>query len=86
MLIESLLLAVIGSVVGLLARRRRARALVALSPGNLPRIEELAQSSLTGALLDWRLLAFTLTLSIVTGVLFGMRPRCTWRELILARA
>jgi putative ABC transport system permease protein len=74
LLVESLLLASLGSMVGLLAGIAGARALVALSPGNLPRIEEIAQSTLTGALLDWRLLGFTLALALVTGVLFGVAP------------
>jgi putative ABC transport system permease protein len=74
LLVESLLLASLGSIVGFMAGVVGARALVALSPGNLPRINELAQSTLTGALLDWRLLGFTLALAIVTGVLFGLAP------------
>jgi predicted permease len=42
------------------------RALVALSPGNIPRIEQ--------ARLDWRVLAFTLAVSLLTGVIFGIVP------------
>jgi putative ABC transport system permease protein len=74
LLVESLLLACVGAVVGSVAGVAGARALIALSPGNLPRASELAQSSFAGAMLDWRLLAFTLILSITTGLLFGLAP------------
>jgi predicted permease len=42
------------------------RGLLALAPANLPRIAEAA--------LDWRAVGFTLAISIVTGVLFGLAP------------
>jgi putative ABC transport system permease protein len=74
LLVESLLLASIGSIVGLIAGVAGARALIALSPNTLPRVSELAQSSLIGAILDWRLIGFTLAISLVTGVLFGLAP------------
>jgi putative ABC transport system permease protein len=74
LLVESLLLAGVGAVVGSIAGVAGARALIALSPGNLPRATELAQSSFAGAMLDWRLLAFTLILSLATGLLFGLAP------------
>jgi putative ABC transport system permease protein len=74
LLVESLLLATVGAVVGSIAGVAGARALIALSPGNLPRATELAQSSFAGAMLDWRLLAFTLILSVATGLLFGLAP------------
>ncbi len=74
LLVESLLLAGVGAAVGSIAGVAGARALIALSPGNLPRATELAQSSFAGAMLDWRLLAFTLVLSVATGLLFGLAP------------
>jgi predicted permease len=69
-----LLLAGVGAVVGSIAGVAGARALIALSPGNLPRATELAQSSFAGTMLDWRLLVFTLLLSLATGLLFGVAP------------
>jgi putative ABC transport system permease protein len=74
LLVESLLLAGVGAIVGSIAGVAGARALIALSPGNLPRATELAQSTFAGAMLDWRLLAFTVLLSLVTGLLFGVAP------------
>ena len=47
-----------------------ARALVALRPGNLPRAAEFSDA----ALLDWRILVFTLGSAILTGLLFGVIP------------
>jgi putative ABC transport system permease protein len=74
LLMESVLLAGIGALVGSIAGVAGARALIALSPSNLPRAAELAHTSLAAAILDWRVLSFTLILSIVTGVLFGLAP------------
>jgi len=70
LLTESLLLAVAGGVVGLLAGTWGARALIALSPSSLPRTAELSDA----ALLDGRILVFTLGCALLTGVLFGVVP------------
>jgi predicted permease len=70
LLTESLLLAVIGGVVGFLIGTWGARALVALTPGRLPRSAEFAEA----AALDWRVLAFTMAVAIITGILFGLFP------------
>jgi len=65
-LAESLLLASMGGLLGLALAWVGIRALVALSPGNIPRIEQTR--------LDWRVLAFTLVVSLLTGVIFGIIP------------
>jgi putative ABC transport system permease protein len=65
-LLESIGLAVVGGVVGLLLAGWATRGLVALGPTNVLSIGEVS--------VDWRVLVFTLTLSLVTGVLFGLAP------------
>jgi putative ABC transport system permease protein len=66
LLTESVLLALAGGVLGVLLAYALQRALPALSPGNIPRIDEVT--------LDTRVLAFAAVLSIVTGLLFGLAP------------
>jgi putative ABC transport system permease protein len=66
LLTESLLLAVVGGTLGLLLAVWGIEALVALSPGNIPRLNEVN--------LDARVLLFTFGVSVVTGVLFGLFP------------
>jgi putative ABC transport system permease protein len=81
LLAESLLLAVLGALIGVGLGVWGARVLIALSPGNLPRAEDLAHASVLASMLDWRLLAFTAGITLLTGVLFGLAP-----ALHLARA
>jgi predicted permease len=74
LLIESLLLAFVGAVAGLAVGVWGARVLLTLSPGDLPRTEDLAAASFWTALVDWRLLAFTAGIAVLTAVLFGLAP------------
>jgi len=74
LLTESALLSVIAAIVGVVGGVWGARALVAVSPGGLPRAEELAGASVFAALVDWRVLAFTVGVAAVTAVLFGLAP------------
>jgi putative ABC transport system permease protein len=74
LLLESLLLAVAGAVAGVVVGVWGARGLLALSPGDLPRIDDLAQAPLWSALLDWRVIAFTAAVSLLTALLFGLAP------------
>jgi predicted permease len=72
LLTESLLLATLGGVVGVLFAFWGNRALLALTDSNtglLPNGIELS--------LNWRVLVFTLAISLLTGVLFGLVP--AWR-------
>ena len=73
LLTESVLLSVAGGILGLVLGFAGVRALLALSPGGLPRIG--ADGSLLG--LDWRVLDFTLMVSLGTGILFGLVPAFT---------
>ncbi len=70
LLTESVLLSLIGGVLGLAIGAAGVRALLALNPGNIPRIG-VDGSSVS---IDWTVLAFTLLLSLLTGVVFGLVP------------
>ncbi len=70
LLTESVLLAVAGGVLGLILGFVGVRALLALNPGDIPRIGE--HGAAIG--IDWRVLLFTLGVSVFTGILFGLFP------------
>jgi putative ABC transport system permease protein len=70
LLTESIVLSLVGGVLGLALGFVGVRALLALSPHDLPRIGEHG----AGIGVDWRVLAFTLGISVLTGVLFGLFP------------
>jgi predicted permease len=74
LLIESLLLSSAGALAGVAVGVWGARALVALSPGGLPRADVLANAPMGAALLDWRIVAFTGGIALFTGILFGFAP------------
>jgi predicted permease len=69
-LTESLLLSLAGGLLGLVLGSWGVRALLALTPGDLPRVEEMG--AIPG-LNPW-VAAFTVLLSLATGVLFGLFP------------
>jgi predicted permease len=73
LLTESVLLAVAGGVLGMAFGFAGVRALLAVSPAGLPRLGE--DGSVVSV--DWRVLAFTLVVSLVTGILFGLFPAWT---------
>jgi predicted permease len=70
LLTESVLLSGAGGVLGLVLGVIAVRALLAVNPGNIPRIGE--HGSAVG--LDWRVLLFTVAVSLLTGLLFGLIP------------
>jgi putative ABC transport system permease protein len=70
LLTESVLLSIFGGILGLILGYVGVRALLAVSPAGLPRIGE--NGSAVG--IDWRVLGFTLAISFLTGVLFGLFP------------
>jgi putative ABC transport system permease protein len=65
-LVEGVILSLLGSLVGLALAYGGLRLLVALHPANLPRIDQVG--------IDAPVLAFTLALALVTGVLFSLIP------------
>jgi predicted permease len=71
---ESILLGLCGGLAGLALGSAGVRMLLALSPGNIPRINDPEHSLGTVALLDWRMLAFLILISLLTGVIFGLLP------------
>ena len=66
LLTESALLAVTGGLVGLLLAYIGIGALVKINEVQIPRAYEIG--------LDWRVLAFTLSVSLLTGFIFGLIP------------
>ena len=65
-LAESLLLSMAGGALGLLIGSLGAALIKFLNPGNLPRVDEIQ--------VDRRVLIFTFTISLVTGLIFGVIP------------
>jgi putative ABC transport system permease protein len=66
MLAESLVLGTLSGLAGLIAGYGCLRALIAVAPANFPRIKDVS--------IDAPVLLFTLALSLVTGLLFGLLP------------
>ena len=74
LLTESLLLGGLSGVAGFVVGAWGVRILLALSPGNLPRINDSQHAASVVSALDWRVLAFTLGVALLTGILFGLFP------------
>ena len=66
LLTESVLLSVIGAIVGVLLASWLVRLFLSLAPANFPRVQPVT--------IDVSVLAFTLGLAMLTGLLFGMAP------------
>ena len=65
-LTESVLLAIVGGVVGLLLAVWGTDLLLAIAPRAIPRVQDIT--------LDWRVVLFTTVVTIGTGLLFGTMP------------
>ncbi len=70
LLTESILLSIGGGALGFVLGYFGVRGLLAINPGNIPRIGEYGSA----VALDWRVLLFTLFVSVLTGILFGVLP------------
>jgi putative ABC transport system permease protein len=66
LLIESLMLASLGGVLGLLLANWGCKLLIAINPEKLPRVMEIQ--------LNWYALGFTAVVTLLTGVIFGLMP------------
>jgi putative ABC transport system permease protein len=67
---ESVLLSVCGGAVGLVLGSLGVHALLSISPGNIPLVGVAGAS----VALDWRVLLFTLGISLLVGIVFGIIP------------
>jgi putative ABC transport system permease protein len=70
LLTESILLSAAGGVFGLIFGWIGIRALLSVNTAGLPRVGE--DGTLVG--MDWRVLAFTVLVTLGTGILFGLIP------------
>ncbi|HME10466.1 MAG TPA: ABC transporter permease [Bryobacteraceae bacterium] len=66
MLTESLLLSLIGGLAGIATAIGTLSFILHFVPSNIPRLSEVN--------IDWRVLAFALLISLLTGLLFGLVP------------
>src|SRR6266540_2698823 len=66
LLTESVLLALAGSLCGWLLAWSCMESLLSLSPGNIPRLQDVR--------MDGRVFGFTLLVSLLTGAVFGLAP------------
>jgi putative ABC transport system permease protein len=66
LLTESLLFSVAGGALGLLLANWSIGPLLRFAPPDVPRLADTQ--------IDWRVMSFTLAISIVTGILFGLAP------------
>jgi predicted permease len=72
LLIESVMLGLIGGVVGVGLAYAGVRFLVAIGPSNLPRLNEIT--------IDARTLGFAFILSLLSGLLFGLIPALKYAQ------
>jgi predicted permease len=70
LLTESLALSLVGGLLGLLMGFAGLRLLLSMSPSDIPRIGENGSA----VVLDLRVLLFTLGVSLLTGIVFGLVP------------
>jgi predicted permease len=66
LLTESMLLALFGGALGLLVAAWTMDLLIRFGPRDVPRLQDVR--------LDWQVLGFTLLVSMLTGILFGLAP------------
>ena len=78
MIVESLVLAILGGVLGLFLAYCGVSILLAIKPANVPRITEIG--------LDGRLILFSFGISLLTGLIFGLAPALQASKLHLTES
>jgi predicted permease len=78
MLTESMLLSVIGGAAGVLATVGTLGLILRWVPSNIPRLNEVR--------IDWVVLAFAFTISVLTGLVFGLAPALQSAKAALSSA
>jgi predicted permease len=78
LLIETLLLSLTGGVAGLVLAEAAVLGLAKIQPADLSKLGSVG--------LDWRVVVFTLLVSLVTSLLFGLAPALTGTRLNLVDA
>jgi predicted permease len=73
LLTESVILAGAGAALGFGLGTLGVRLLLAVSPGNIPRMMD-AQGAVIPPPVDWRVALFTIGVALATGILFGLFP------------
>ena len=76
LLIEGTLISVLGALLGLLLANLTFRLMISSLPSDLPRLDEIR--------MDVYVLGFTLLLSIVTGIIFGLVPAIQYSRMELS--
>lgn len=66
LLTESILLSLMGGIAGLGVAEMSISIARRMHPGNIPRLDELG--------MDFRVLGFTFSIAVLTGILFGLAP------------
>jgi putative ABC transport system permease protein len=74
LLTESVILSALGGVMGFILGAWGVRTLLLLVPGNIPRLTSPGQAQSVLSILDWRVAAFTIGISFLTGIIFGLFP------------
>jgi predicted permease len=82
LLVESLTLSLTGGLIGLGLGFAGVRLLLRMNPGDIPRIGEHG----AGITLDLNILLFTLGISLLTGIVFGLVPAIAASRVNLAAA
>jgi putative ABC transport system permease protein len=74
LLTESIILAGLGGLLGFFLGAVGVRALLLLEPSDIPRLGDPTKLQSVFAMVDWRIAFFTLLLSLLTGIVFGLVP------------